>query len=296
MEKSEIESYIKAGEISKQIKKFAKEITKPRMKLIEIANAIDEKILELGGIPAFPVNLSLNEIAAHYTPTSDDETTAEGILKIDIGVAVDGFIADTALSIDLTDNNEFEEMIDLNKKILEEATKAVRTGMQVKDIGEACQKKLADTNKFAIIKSLSGHSLGKNIIHAGLTIPNHINENDTPLKNIAFAIEPFVTSGVGDVIEGKEGGIYILKNEGRVRDSEAMKILKFVKEEYGTRPFCARWLEKANFSRFKFALQTLIKQGILYEYPTLVEKSRKPVSQFENTFLISDNTVIRTTE
>ena len=110
MEKLEIESYIKAGKIAKEIKKFTREITKPGVKLIDIAEAIDAKIFELGAEPAFPVNLSLNEIAAHYTPTPGDETIAEGILKIDIGVVVDGYIADTALSIDLTEDGKFKEV------------------------------------------------------------------------------------------------------------------------------------------------------------------------------------------
>jgi len=140
MEKSEIESYVKAGEISKKIKKFAQEFIKPKMKLIEIAEAIDAKILELGGDFAFPVNLSLNEIAAHYTPAPDDETIAEGILKVDIGVAVDGFIADTAISIDLTENKKWTKMIELNKKILEEITNKIRPDMEVCDVGNTCQK------------------------------------------------------------------------------------------------------------------------------------------------------------
>jgi len=297
MEKSEIDSYKKAGKISKQIKIFARDLVKPKMKLIDVAEAIDAKILELGGEFAFPVNLSLNEVAAHYTPFSGDETLAEGILKVDIGVAVDGFIADTAFSIDLTANGEFEEMIELNKKILEDISKIIKVGMEVREVGDTCQKTLEGwgKEKFSIIKSLSGHALAQNTIHAGLTISNYKNNNRKVLDEIAFAIEPFVTTGVGDIYEGEPGGIYILKNDGRVRDRDARKLLEFIREEYETRPFCARWLEKEGFDKLKFVLKILVKQGILYEYPMLIEKSRKPVSQFENTFVISDGKVICTT-
>jgi len=297
MEKSEIDSYIKAGEIAKEVKTFAKSLIKPGMKLLDIAEAIDSKILELGGKFAFPVNLSINGVAAHYTPAPGDETLAEGILKIDIGVAIDGFIADTALSIDLTANGEFKEMIELNQKILKNISKIIKVGMEVREVGESCQETLEEWGKeeFSIIKSLSGHALAQNTIHAGLTISNYKNNNKKVLNEVAFAIEPFVTTGVGDIYEGEPGGIYILKGDGRVRDRDARKVLEFVREKYGTRPFCARWLAEEGFDKLKFVLKILVKQGILYEYPMLIEKSRKPVSQFENTFVLADGEVICTT-
>lgn len=327
MNKQEIESYIKAGEIAKEVKTFAKEIIKPNMKLIEIAEAVDAKIFELGGEPAFPVNLSLNEIAAHYTPAPGDETVAEGILKIDIGVAVDGYIADTAFSVDLTESREFSSvardipskegtdvpsssgMIELNEKILEEATKKIRIGMEICDIGEVCQKTLEEWNEknnsnFSIIKNLSGHSLGQNEIHAGLTISNYKNDNQAELKG-AFAIEPFVTTGVGKIYEGQSGGIYVLQSDTQVRDRDAREVLKFIKENFVTRPFCLRWLvsrssefgvrSSVTENKLKFILATLVKQGILHEYPMLIESSKAPVSQFENTFVIADGKVLCTT-
>lgn len=296
MEKSEVEAYLKAGEIAKEIKVFARNLIKPGMKLIDIAEAIDEKILELGGESAFPVNLGLNEYAAHYTPAPNDETIAEGILKIDFGVHIDGFIADTAISIDLTPTSEFKEMIELNEKVLAAATKAVRPNMKVRDVGDAVHEVMKEKqDKFAIIKTLCGHALDKNIIHTSPTISNYKNSNTTKLDDVAFAVEPFVTTGVGDIFEGKGGGIYVLAGDGAIRDRDARELVEFIYEEYETRPFCERWLVKAGFTRLKFILGMLVKQGVLYEYPVLVEKSRKPVSQVENTFLISDNKVYCTT-
>ncbi|MDH3353070.1 MAG: type II methionyl aminopeptidase [Nanoarchaeota archaeon] len=301
MEKDEIESYVKAGEIAKEVKRFAKDFIKPKMKLIDIAEAIDNKIFELEGEPAFPVNLSLNEIAAHYTPHPEDETIAEGILKVDIGVAVEGYIADTAISIDLTEDKKFTEMINLNNKILKEATKEVKPEMEIRAIGNACQNTLEKWNlekksTFSIIKTLSGHSLDQDTIHAGITISNYRNENKKNLNETAFAIEPFVTTGVGDIYEGQPGGIYVLQSDENVRDRDARELLKFIKETFVTRPFCLRWLVDEGFKKLKFTIAMLLKQGILYEYPMLIEKSKAPVSQSENTFLITDNKVIGTTE
>jgi len=296
MEKNEIESYVKAGEIAKEIKSFARGLIKPGVKLIDVAEAIDAKIVELGGEPAFPVNLSLNEIAAHFTPAVGDESVAEGLLKVDVGVAVDGYIADTAFSVDLTKDGEFKEMLELNEKLLSEATKVVKSGMEVRDIGEACQDALEEWNEengssFAVIKSLCGHSLAQGSIHAGLTISNYRNENKTVLDDIAFAVEPFVTTGVGDIYEGQPGGIYVLQSDDNVRDRDARLLLDFIRETFGTLPFCQRWIGE-EFKKVRFSLSMMVKQGILHHYPQLIEKSRKPVSQFENTFVVADGKVV----
>jgi len=307
MKKQEIESYVKAGKIAKEIKVFARTLIKPGAKLIDIAEVIDAKIFELGGEPAFPVNLSLNEIAAHYTPTPKDETIAEGILKVDLGVAVDGYIADTAFSVDLTEDGEFKEMMELNEKILANVTGKIKAGIEVREVGEICQTTLEKWNdenesNFSIIKNLSGHSLGQNDIHAGLTISNYKNENKNVL-NEAFAIEPFVTTGVGEIYEGQPGGIYVLQSDAPIRDRDARNVVKFIKENFLTLPFCLRWLvgnselgDKFSEGKLRFILSILIKQGVLYEYPMLIEKSKKPVSQFENTFVIADGEVRCTTK
>ncbi len=309
MDKNEIDAYVKAGEIAKEVKVFTKEIVCCGVKLIDVAEGIDAKIVELGGEMAFPVNLSLNEVAAHYTPEPGDDKVAEGILKVDIGVCVDGFIADTAFSVDLTSDGEYKEMIELNEEILGEISKVVKSGMEVRKVGDVAQGVLEKWNsekgnKFAIIKSLSGHMLGQNEIHAGLTISNYRNDNRRVIEDMAFAIEPFVTMGVGDIYEGPVGGIYVLENNKPVRDRDAREVLSFIKERFEGRPFCLRWIAKASSSlvsgglsiaKLKFILGGMVKQGILYEYPMLVEKSRAPVSQFENTFLISDGKVVCTT-
>lgn len=301
MEKLEIDSYKRAGKIASEIKNFAREFIKPEMKLIDIANAIDEKIEEMGGEPAFPVNLSLNEIAAHYTPDNEDETIAEGILKIDIGIHINGFIADTAFSMDLTKEKKFEKMIELNTKILKNVEEAIKPEMEVRTVGDVAQETLERFNeenktRFSIIKSLSGHALGQNLIHAGITFSNYRNEKKTKVNDMAFAIEPFVTTGIGDVYEGSPGGIYVVQKSEKPRDKDSREILNFINDTYQGRPFCKRWLRKHNFQKINLLISNLRRQGIIYEYPQLIEKSKAPVSQEENTFLVNDEGVIVTTK
>jgi len=101
----------KAGKIAKEAKEYAKSFIKKDMPLLEIAEKIENKIMELGGKMAFPTNLSINEIAAHYTPTYNDETKAHGLLKVDLGVHIDGWTADTAFSIDLENSEENKKFI-----------------------------------------------------------------------------------------------------------------------------------------------------------------------------------------
>jgi len=301
MNEHELSSYKRAGEIAVQIKKYAREIIKPGMNLFDIATAIDDKIAELGAEPAFPVNLSIDEIAAHYTPESHHEFVAKGLLKIDIGIAIDGFIADTAISFDLTRDNKHKDMIELNKRILENIEKIVRPKIKIREVGASAQKTKEEWNEihktnFEIIRNLSGHQIGQHRIHAGFTIPNIVNESDYEIDDTGIAIEPFVTTGVGEIYEGDGGGIYTISSTSRPRDRDARKVVEFIKENYKTRPFCKRWLEKAGFTKLNFIFASLVRQKIIYHYPLLIEKSKAPVSQFENTFVLTENKVFITTK
>jgi methionyl aminopeptidase len=287
MKQEEFESYCKAGKIANKIREEMKNFIKQGMKLIEIAEEIDKKIEEANAKPAFPVNLSLNEIAAHYTPSKEDGNIAEGLLTIDFGVEINGYIADLAFSIDLTEDKKYKEMIELNHKILDETIKKLDTNSSVCDIGNNITE-LLKNSKYNIISNLTGHSLEKYTIHGEISIPNIPNQDQTKLNNKAIAIEPFLTTGTGEVIEGKPSEIFILINKKNVRDPESRKIISFIEENYKTKPFCKRWLDKEGF-RTNFSLKLLVKEGILYNFPVLVEKSKKPVSQAEETIVFKDN-------
>ncbi|MAG39667.1 type II methionyl aminopeptidase [Candidatus Pacearchaeota archaeon] len=297
METNETESYLKAGEIAKEVKTFMKELVKKGMLLIDIAEGIEGKIRELGAEPAFPVNTSIDEIAAHYTPLPGDEKVASGLLKIDVGICVDGFIADFAVSFDFSDDESHGKMFALNKGLLETAKKVVHPDMKVSEIGNSLGEFLEKFNiendtRYSVVENLCGHTLGENKIHGGITIPNSKNDSNVELEEKAFAVEPFVTEGEGNVREGEGGGIYALSGEGAARDRDVREILTFIKESYKTRPFCARWLEKEGFKKIKFALSSLTRQGVLRHYPLLIGKSNMPISQFEDSFLIDEDRVL----
>ena len=297
MEKKELESYQKAGKIAVQVKEYARNLIKPGMPLLEIVEKIEKKIEELGGEPAFPVNLSINEIAAHYTPSSIDETLANGLLKIDIGIEINGFIADTAFSLDLTKNKEHKKLIEASEQALKQSIKSIKENPKItlSEIGKTIQETIASFG-FSPIRNLSGHSLGEFTIHSGITIPNYENHNNKVLESGAYAIEPFATTGEGIVRDGGKSNIYRLEKEGAIRDPTARKIYNFVIENYSTLPFCERWLTKEFGSKTRIGLLFLEKAGVLHSYAQLVEKSNAPISQAENTILINKKEIEVTTE
>tara|TARA_Y100000034_G_scaffold136124_1_gene210931 strand:+ start:8784 stop:9671 length:888 start_codon:yes stop_codon:yes gene_type:complete len=294
MQAKEIQDYKKAGEIAQKVAAYAKSIIKLDVPLIEIAQKIHKEIEKQGAKPAFPVNLSINEIAAHYHPTIDDDTKASGLLKIDLGIHINGFIADTAFTIDLTPNNEHKEMIQANQQALDNALKILKNNPTLNEIGETIQETIEEQG-FSPIVNLSGHGLEQYEIHAGITIPNYANDNNNKISPGAYAIEPFATTGQGKIYEGPSSNIYALIDPKNVRSPKAREILEYVTKEYKTLPFSLREMQEKFGPMTKLAIKQMTQQGILHEFPQLIEKSHKPVSQAEHTFIKTDKEIIVTT-
>jgi len=282
----EIQKYKKAGELAKQVVTYAKDLIKPSMPLIEIAEKVDAKIAELGAKPAFPINLSINEVAAHSTPAPNDTDLAHGLLKVDIGIQVDGYVADTAFSLDLENSEENKKLIASAETALNKALEIINIGTPSRKIGAAIEKEIK-AHGFLPVQNLSGHSLGQRELHAGITIPNTDNHQDRELKQGAYAVEPFATNGLGAVRDGKPSGIYHLKAEGNVRDPFAREVLEYIEEEYQTLPFCTRWLHKKFGSRALLALKRIEDAGLIHHYPQLIEKGKGKVAQAEHTVLLT---------
>ncbi|GBE19736.1 methionine aminopeptidase 1 [archaeon BMS3Abin17] len=286
---------IKAGKIAAEVKKYAKSIIKKGMPLIEIADKIEDKIRELGGKPAFPVSLSINDIAAHNTPLHDDKVLASGLLKIDLGAHIDGWSSDTAFSIDLENSEENKKVIEASEKALENAIEMTKEGVNTSEIGRKISETIESYNLSPIV-NLSGHEIKQYDLHAGVTIPNFDNKKDSILKKGVYAIEPFATTGGGKVHDGKPSGSYVLVNSKNVRSQIARDILKFIEEEYDTLPFCSRWIVKKFGVKAIFGLNQLEENGNIHHFAQLVESYNSKVSHAEDTILIDDDGVIVTTK
>lgn len=294
MEKSEIENLKLAGKIAKQAVEYSKSIAKKGTPLLELAEKIEAKIIELKGKPAFPVNLSINEVAAHYTPSWNDKTLASGLLKIDIGVHIKGFVADTAISIDLENSEENKKLIDAAQLALNKAVKLASLNSSLGEIGNAIETTIKSFN-VQPIQNLSGHAIEPYNLHAGLTIPNYNTTQTQKLEQGVYAIEPFSTTGLGSVRDGKPSGIYHLEKAGNVRDSFAREVLNFIAEEYQTLPFCSRWIYKNFGSRGLLALTQIESAGLFHHYTQLIESGKGKVAQAEHTIILTEKEKIITT-
>jgi len=281
--KEAIEKTIEAGKVLAQVREEIAVRIKPDIKLLEIAEFVERKIVELGAEPAFPCNISINSDAAHFTPKKKDERTFnEGdIVKIDIGAHVDGYIADTALTVDLGDN---EELVKASEDALNEAIENVYAGVDTALLGTVIEKTIRD-HGFKPIVNLTGHGLLPYLAHTPPTIYNYKTDKGVKLEEgMIIAIEPFATDGMGMVRERGEIEIYSLINPKPVRMKMARELLKEI-EKYKTLPFAKRWLSKAPV----IILSKLVNEGLLREYPVLTEAGGGLVSQAEHTLIVEED-------
>ncbi len=281
------EKILLAGKIASQVRDYIRPLIKKGTPLLEIAEKIESKIIELGGKPAFPTNLSVDNIAAHYTPSHNDETFAHGLLKIDFGAHVDGWISDTAFSVDLENSGENKELIEASEQALGKVIEIFGQGAMLNKVGEIISKTI-EAKGFAPVVNLSGHEINEYDLHAGLTVPNIPNKSGEVIEKGLYAIEPFASTGSGRVHDGKPSGIYQLVSEKNPRSSLAREVLNFIVDEYRTLPFCSRWLVKKFGTRALFALHQLEDNGNLHQFAQLVESSGTKISQAEHTILIND--------
>ena len=277
-----LDKYRKAGRILAEIREEVLAKVKEGVLLLEVAEFVEKSIRERGGEPAFPCNISLNEEAAHATPSmADTRVFGNELVKIDIGVHVEGYIGDSAVTVDLS--GEHEELVRASEAALNEAIRTIRDGVSTVEIGEVIERTIR-AHGYKPIVNLSGHGLARYNSHAPPTIPNVRYEHGVLLReNDVVAIEPFATGGVGKVVESGTVEIYGLIKAKPVRVPEAKKLLEEIKTYQGL-PFAKRWLPR---DRLDLALRTLKNAGALREYPVLREEDKGLISQAEHTVIVT---------
>lgn len=286
MEEEVLKKYEKAMEISSKVMEFAKGLVKENVKVLDLAESIESKIKELGGGIAFPVNVCINEIAAHYTPDSKDETVIkEGdLVKVDIGVHIDGYICDRAFTVFI--GKEKHPLIKAAEKALKEALKVIKPGNKVFEVSEVVENILKEEGVNPV-RNLCGHGLKRFITHAPPSIPNGKNSIQYEFEEgEAIAMEVFATDGTGWVKDSSPVLIYSLKEEKPVRIWEGRKILEKAREEFKGLPFAKRWVEGISPAKLEMALKQLVEVGALREYPILKEEGNGKVAQAEETVIL----------
>jgi methionyl aminopeptidase len=282
LDAEQYENHREAGRILAGVRNEAADRVEVGGSHLELAEWVESEIRERGGEPAFPVNISVDEEAAHATPSADDDSTfGEEVINLDIGVHVDGWLADTAVTVDLRGE---PELVEASEQALEAAVDAVEPGVECGAIGAEIEEVIRGYGYNPVV-NLSGHGLGHWEQHTEPNIPNRAVDQSATLEvGDVVAIEPFATDGSGKVSEGSEEQIYALERERSVRDRAARQALEQITEQFRTLPFATRWLDTP---RPEMALRRLKTDDVVHGYPVLKEREGNLVSQKEHTVIVT---------
>jgi methionyl aminopeptidase len=290
-DKEEIETFRLSGKILREAREEMRSQIKENMLVIDVCEKVEGLIRAKGGKPAFPCNVSINEVAAHYTsPPGDTLRIPEGAtVKVDLGVQVDGYVTDTAFTASFS--SEGRSMAATAELALKTAIDNIHGDMALGNIGALIESTIKNRG-FRPISNLSGHSVGRYLIHAGTSIPNVSGYSPNKVRSgEVYAIEPFVTlpDAIGRVDDGPQMTIYRLLKAKSVKSDAAKKMLKHIENNFRTLPFAERWLMGVvPAEQHKAAFKELYASKAVMGYPIFVEASRKPVAQAEHTLLVKE--------
>lgn len=289
MDRQYKKDFIKAGAIAKEVRSFGKSLIIKGASYNAIITQIREKISELGALPAFPPQIALDVVAAHYLPQPDEDIhLSSELVKLDIGVCVNGAIGDCAVSVDLS--GKHQKIIDAAESALLAAEKVIKVDLHVSEIGRVIEDTIASYG-LKPVRNLAGHGLGKNKVHTSPHIPNYNDKSKATLKaGMTFAIEPFATDGAGSIFDAGHATIFSLENRKK-------KYSGFVEDVYQRAvsfaglPFCIHDLmsDKTPLDLVRKALKVLLRDQVFIDYAPLVEKGGGFVAQAENSVLIDEN-------
>jgi methionyl aminopeptidase len=290
--KEELVKLRQAGKIAAEVRETMRKTVKEDMPIREVCEKTEALIRKLGAKPAFPCNVSINEIAAHYTSPPNDEKRIpkDSIVKVDVGTHVDGYVADTAVTICF--NPEYDAMVAAAEDALKTAIETIRPGIFTSKLGTAIQKTI-EAHGFKPVSNLTGHQVGRYLIHAGRSLPNVFHLSTTKLhEGEVYAVEPFVTlkEAAGRVGNGNETTIFKLKKHKSMRTPAARQLLTFMETNFRSLPFAERWLLQSPLKNtYEEAFKEIRASHCVTEYPVFVEVSGKPVAQAEHTLVLTTN-------
>lgn len=282
---NELEKLRKAGRIAAQALQLGMDMVDDNVKLYDVAQEVEGYVRSHGAKPAFPCNLSINEIAAHYTPSPKDKLRFEigDVVKVDVGAHIDGFVGDTAGTVEVRTKNH-QALIESSKRARDSVMEFIGDGCPINEIGKIVDASIR-RDGFLPIRNLSGHQITQYKLHAGLSIPNADDGNKQPVeKGMVIAVEPFATNGGGATDSGKPGNIYRIARELKIADPELQTFFEELKEEVTSFPFAARWFDDP---KAEMRINKLMRHGIVNSYSQLYEIKKGCVTQSEHTVYIT---------
>jgi methionyl aminopeptidase len=288
MDESELSLWKRAGEIAARSRDIGARMIVEGESMIAVAESVEENILAMGGSVAFPVNIALNDYAAHYTPKPDDKQRFKrgDLVKLDVGAHVEGCIGDTAVTIEVG-SSTYAPLIAASRRALDSVIEVIRPGVPLATLGSVVERTMNNMG-FRPIVNLTGHSIERYKLHAGINVPNYNDRSDALVPSgTVIAVEPFSTTGIGEVSSYKRSNIFrMVRRKGNLTP-EQDEALKVISGGPGQLPFSERWLRR-KVPKADKAINGLVRAGSLYSYPILRETSGGMVAQSEHTLFISE--------
>lgn len=285
--------WIRAGEVGAQALAVGQAACVPGARASDVAIAMEQSIRAAGLEPAFPGTVSIDSMAAHWSPTQTDDCIIEEgqLVKLDCGASSRGDLSDNATTIEVGQTNEHTDLIRAAEACLAAAVAAVRPGLNLGELG-AIVEATAQDHGFQTIENLGGHSLERNKLHAALYVPSVGVKTKQVLKaGDRLAIEPFVTDGrAGRVVDAGPSNVFHLRRPRPQRAPAAKRLQDHIQRTYPHLAFSSRWLEGAMPpAQLSFALGQLQRSNVLTHYTALREASGGMVAQREATVMVSDD-------
>lgn len=292
MNESYKRNFIHAGRLAGQVRAFGKDLIKSGVSYNEVIAKIREKINQLGAIPAFPPQIALNDVAAHFLPDPDQDLIfSNEVIKLDVGICYQGAIGDCAVTVDLS--GKHQHLIDAAEAALLAAEQSLHVGQPIREIGGIIESTIGSFG-LKPVKNLSGHGLGQYRVHTSPTIPNYLDKSTAFIKpGMTFAIEPFATNGKGLIYDAGNPTIFSFNRECRLKTELAKSILKKI-QALPTLPFAIHDLidQELPLVKVKAALSELLKSGAIEGYAPLIDEAHGMVAQAENSVLVDENGMV----
>ncbi|MEA3558173.1 MAG: type II methionyl aminopeptidase [Candidatus Thermoplasmatota archaeon] len=288
MEEDELQLWKDAGKAASKARDLGASMVEEGVTYLEVVEAVDDQIHDMGAKVAFPTNLAINDVAAHYTPRPGEKLKFKhgDLVKVDVGAHFDGRIGDTAKTVEVG-TNTYADLIQAAKQSLMSALEVLRGGIALSTIGSIVERTI-NSKGFKPIVNLTGHSIERYNLHAGLSVPNYDDRSREFIPSgTIVAIEPFATTGLGEVRSWKRSNIYkYVRPRSKLKEDQE-NALKIIQKGRPHLPFSDRWLDR-RMDRSEKALRGLVRAGSVYSYPILKEVSGGMVSQWEHTTYVTE--------
>lgn len=286
----DLPTFEKSGQKLAKVREYVHRMEIRGMNVMQICEDVENKIRELGGGLAFPCNVGINDVAAHYTSPWDDKTKVPdgSVVKIDFGVEIEGCITDTSVTRSL--NPAYDSLVVAAETALHEAIAAVAPGRRLSDVGTVVERAIGRFG-FRPIRNLTGHKIERYVLHAGKSVPNVSGmEMGRFEEGEIYAIEPFATykEAEGAVKERPPAYIFRFVRTKGAKSEAARRLAEYIQAEYKSLPFASRWILRQS-EEIRLAFMELVENRSIAGYPVLVEASGGIVAQAEHTIVVTND-------